>query len=62
MGKPTGKIIQTLVVPGYAKRYSVTDVKTGKVILVTSNYKLALAELYRNDDKIVIFPLLKKAK
>ena len=60
MGKSAGKIITTMVVPGYDKRYVVTDSKSGKILLVTSNYKSALAELYKNDTKTIIFPKFKK--
>ena len=39
MGKPTGKIIETLCVFGKPKRYVVTN--TEKVVLVTHDYRLA---------------------
>lgn len=40
MGKPTSKIIQTLVMPHNPVRYVVTN--TEKVILVTHDYKFAM--------------------
>ena len=40
MGKPTSKIIQTLVLPYQPVRYVVTN--TEKIILVTHDYKYAL--------------------
>ena len=39
MGKPTSKIIQTLVLPHQPVRYVVTNTK--QVILVTHDYKFA---------------------
>ena len=39
MGKPTSKIIQTLVLPYQPVRYVVTN--TEKIILVTHDYKYA---------------------
>lgn len=40
MGKPTSKIIQTLVLPYQPVRYVVTN--TEKIVLVTHDYKFAL--------------------
>jgi len=56
MGKPTSKIIETLYVPNYPERYVVINKITNKILLVTSNYKSALGELYKNDNKVILFP------
>ena len=56
MGKSTGKIIEALYVPNYPERFVVTDKKTGKILLVTSDYRVALAELYKQENKVILFP------
>lgn len=62
MGKSTRKLIRTFNVPGYKDRYSVINIETGKSILITSSLNLAIHELYKNDDKTIIFPKNKLTK